>query len=285
MVALVGFTEFLGSIGILSIFIFVITSMISMGLKFSFKSLISPLKDLKMDFLSIIVNFAIIPLIVIFIVYLFPLSTGLSTGLIILGCAAGAPFIPKLVEIGKGNTPYSIGLMLLLMIITIGFLPVVLPFVLPGVNVNPFDIAKPLFLLMLCPLVISILFRYRYEDISKEIEPFFSKASSLALLVIVISLLVVYFNEIVGVIGTTAVIASIIIILASFVIGYFFGGKDKRTKFTLGVGTSQRNLAASFTIASTNFNDPEVLTMIMVFGLVALLIILPLSAETGKKRK
>ncbi|BDZ69551.1 bile acid:sodium symporter family protein [Methanobacterium petrolearium] len=285
MVALVEFTDFLGSIGVLALFIFIISSMISMGLNYSLKSIISPLKDFKMDLLSIVANFVIIPLITITIVYLFPLGTGLSTGLILIGCAAGAPFLPKLAQIGKGNVPYSIGLMVLLMLITIGFLPLVLPFVLPGVTVNPLDIAKPLVILMLCPMIISMLFRYRYEDISKEIEPFFSKTSSLALFVLVISFFVVYFNQIMGIIGSTAIIASVIIFLTAFVVGYLLGGKDKNTKFTLGVGTSQRNLAAAFTIATTNFNNPEVLTMVIVFGLMALLIIMPLAAETGKKRR
>jgi predicted Na+-dependent transporter len=284
MIPVMEFTEFLGSIGVLSVFIFIISSMISMGLKFSMNEIVSPLKNLKLDLIAIIVNFILAPIVVSLIVFILPLSQGLSIGLILLSCAAGAPFIPKLVQIGKGNVAYSISLMVLLMVFSIIFLPIALPLILQGVSVNPLDIAKPLVLLMLCPLIIAMLFKMRYSDISKEIEPFFSKVSNLAMFVLIVSFLVVYFNQITGVIGTTAIIASIAIILILFAIGFLLGGKEKSMKFTLGVASSQRNLAAAFAIATTNFNDPEVLTMLIVFGLIGLLIIMPLSAEIGKKK-
>ena len=66
-----------------------------------------------------------------------PLSDGLATGLIITGTAAGAPFLPKLVQLAKGNTAFSVGLMTLLMVVTVIYLPIVLPILLPGASVSP----------------------------------------------------------------------------------------------------------------------------------------------------
>jgi len=39
---------------------------------------------------------------------------------------------------------FTAGLMVLLMVITIAYLPIVLPFVLTGVQVNPWEIAQSL---------------------------------------------------------------------------------------------------------------------------------------------
>ena len=64
--------------------------------------------------------------------------------------AAGAPFLPKLVQGAKGNVAFGVGLMVLLMVVTIGYMPLVLPFLLPGVQVNPWDIAQSLIVLMRC---------------------------------------------------------------------------------------------------------------------------------------
>jgi len=62
-----------------------------------------------------------------------------------LGTAAGAPFLPKLAQIAKGNLAFGVGLMVLLMVVTVGYLPLVLPILLPGVSVNPAEIARSLF--------------------------------------------------------------------------------------------------------------------------------------------
>ena len=81
------------------------------------------------------------------------LDEPLGVGLLLLGTAAGAPFLPKLAQTGKGGSSVrGGGLMVLLMVITVGYLPLVLPLFLPGVSVNPAKIARSLFLLMLLPL-------------------------------------------------------------------------------------------------------------------------------------
>ena len=59
-----------------------------------------------------------------------------GVGLLLLGCAAGAPFLPKLAQLAKGNLPFGVGAMVLLMVITVTYLPIVLPLLLPGVAVN-----------------------------------------------------------------------------------------------------------------------------------------------------
>jgi hypothetical protein len=48
------------------------------------------------------------------------------------GPGGGAPFLPKLAQISKGNLAFAVGLMVLLMVITVGYLPIVLPLLLPG---------------------------------------------------------------------------------------------------------------------------------------------------------
>ena len=73
------------------------------------------------------------------------LDQPLGVGLLLLGTAAGAPFLPKLAQIAKGNLAFGVGLMVLLMVVTVGYLPLVLPVLLPGVSVNPAEIARSLF--------------------------------------------------------------------------------------------------------------------------------------------
>ena len=92
------------------------------------------------------------PLGAVVLCTLLRLDQPLGVGLLLLGTAAGAPFLPKLAEIAKGNLAFAVGLMVLLMVVTVGYLPLVLPLLLPGVSVNPAKIARSLILLMLLPL-------------------------------------------------------------------------------------------------------------------------------------
>ena len=52
-------------------------------------------------------------------------------------------------QIAKGEVAASVGVLVLLMGTTVFYLPLVLPLLLPGVQVSPLDIAKSLVLLML----------------------------------------------------------------------------------------------------------------------------------------
>ena len=54
---------------------------------------------------------------------LFRLDQPMGVGLLLLGSAAGAPFLPKLAQIAKGNLAFGVGLMVLLMVVTVGYLP------------------------------------------------------------------------------------------------------------------------------------------------------------------
>lgn len=52
--------------------------------------------------------------------------------MIIAGAAAGAPFLPKLVQTARGSLALGVGLMVVLMGESIVYLPIVLPLLLPG---------------------------------------------------------------------------------------------------------------------------------------------------------
>ena len=93
------------------------------------------------------------------------LDEPLGVGLLLLGCAAGAPFLPKLAQLSRGNLPFAVGAMVLLMIITVGYLPIVLPLLLPEVTVNPAKIAQSLIVLMLLPLGVGLFVKACHREI------------------------------------------------------------------------------------------------------------------------
>ena len=268
----------------LSVLVFVISSMLAMGLSLTIPQIMQPLKNPRLVILALAANFVLVPILAYIILLVIPLEQGLAIGLILMATAAGAPFLPKLAEAAKGNMAFSVGLMVLLMIVTIIYLPLVLPFLLQGVEVNPWEIAQSLVVMMLIPLAAGLFIKARYESTAASLYPHMSQASSLAIVLLIVSALVLNFSNIIGVIGTGAIIAILLFLVGSFVIGFFLGGKDSGIRSVLGLGTAQRNLSAALVVGGQNFgDDPNVLVFIIVAALIGLVLLMAIGGELGKR--
>ena len=277
-------TEVIETLATLSVLVFVIGSMASMGLSLRLKQITSSLKNTRLVIMALAVNFILVPLVAYGITLLFPLDEPLRIGLILLSTAAGAPFLPKLAEAAKGNAAFSVGLMVLLMMVTIIYLPIVLPLLLGGVDVNPWEIAQSLLLLMLLPLAIGLFINGRYSEIAAKLQPVFSQASSTALILLTVLGLVLNFREMINLVGSFGILAAVLFLLAALAMGYLLGGSDPETKSVMGLGTAQRNISAALVVAGQNFGI-DVITYLMVVSIVGLVVLMPLAGELGKRRK
>src|SRR5262249_61830191 len=111
--------------------------MLAMGLGLTVGQIVAPLRSLRLVVLSLVVNFVLMPAAAIGFAKLLRLDEALGIGLLLLGAAARAPFLPLLAQIAKSNLAVALGLMVLLIVVTFGYLPVVLPFLVAGAPVNP----------------------------------------------------------------------------------------------------------------------------------------------------
>ena len=262
---------------------FVLSSMLAMGLSLTVTQIVTPLKNVQLISLSVLANFLLMPLAALGLSRLLRLEEPLGIGLLLLGTAAGAPFLPKLAQVAKGNVAFAVGLMVLLMVITVAYLPLVLPFFLPGVTVNPMKIAQSLFLLMLLPLAAALTVKPRFPDFSARAKPVLAKTSSIALLAVISLLIITNFNSVLSVFGTGAILAGLIFIFLGYLIGWLLGGPKSDTRAVLGLGTSQRNIAAALVVGSQSFSDPKVVVMVVVVAIVGLLILFPVARKLSKK--
>ncbi len=157
------FVSFLSTLAALSGLTFVVASMLGTGLSLTVAQIVQPLKNVRLvilALLALLANFVLVPLLAFGIARLLPLDEALQIGLIVLATTAGAPFLVKEVQAAQGNLSLGVGLMFLLMVVTIFYVPIVLPFLLPGVEVNAWDNAKSLIVTMLLPIVLGLLCCY-----------------------------------------------------------------------------------------------------------------------------
>jgi BASS family bile acid:Na+ symporter len=115
--------EFFQAIASIAGLLFVVASMLAMGMALTMQQIIEPLRNVRLVILALLANFVLVPLLAYVITLILPLEQDLEIGLIVLATAAGAPFLPKLVQGAKGNIAFGVGLMVLLMVVPLSICP------------------------------------------------------------------------------------------------------------------------------------------------------------------
>jgi predicted Na+-dependent transporter len=275
--------EFFVALAQLSGVLFVVTSMVAMGLSLTVPQIVAPLRNVRLVLLALLANFVLVPLVVFVLIRVIPLEQSLQIGLLLLATAAGAPFLPKLVEVAKGDVAFGVGLMVLLMVVTIAYMPIVLPLLLPGVQVDSRAIAQSLIVLMLLPLGISLLVRAYAPETAAAFQPVMTRASSLAILILMVVGLGLNVSNILGLLGTGGILALLLFVGASLAIGLVLGESDPAARSVMGLGTAQRNISAALVVGSQNFTDPNVLTTVLVGAILLLLVLMPTARRLGAR--
>ena len=277
--------EILSKAATVAMLSFVVSSMLAMGAGLTVPQIAEPLRNARLVILTLLANFVVMPLGALALAKVLWLDEPLGIGLLLLGCAAGAPFLPKLAELAKGNLAFAVGAMVLLMVVTIGYLPVVLPLLLPGVTVDPWQIARSLLLLMLLPLVIGLALKAYYGDLAARVKPALDWISNVSLILLVCLITAANIDKVLQVFGTRGILAGILFIALGLGTGWLLGGPDIGTKRVVALGTGQRNIAAALVVASQSFADQKVVVMVIVVAIVGLVVLMPLSRAMANLKK
>src|SRR6478672_7262303 len=263
---------------------FVVSSMLAMGSGLTIRQIIEPLRNARLVLLALLANFVLMPLGALALAKVLWLDNPFAVGLLVLGCAAGAPFLPKLAELAKGNLAFAVGAMVLLMVVTVGYLPIVLPLLLPGVTVDPWKIARSLVLVMLLPLAAGLVLKAFYEHWAARVKPLLDRISNVSLILLVLLITAANIDKVLEVFGTRGILAGLLFVALGFGIGWLLGGPGNDTRRVLALGTGQRNIAAALVVGSQSFSDPRVVVMVVVVAIVGLIILMPLSRALANHR-
>lgn len=262
--------------------LFVVSSMIAMGLGLTMGEIVAPLRRAAGVILGLLANFVVMPAAALGLARVLRLDPEFGVGLLLLGAAAGAPFLPKLVQTARGDLAFSVGLMVLLMVVTVGYLPLVLPLLVPGVSVDPLAIARSLVVLMLIPLALSLLLRARASGPAARLKPIVDRLSTLSLVALMALITLANIENVIAVFGTGAILAAILFLGVGLGAGWLLGGPERGTRTVTALGTAQRNIAAALVVGGQSFSDPKVVVMIVVVAIVGLFVLFPVSRALSR---
>lgn len=263
--------------------LFTITSMLGVGMSLTAKQIVDPLHNLRVLVVALIAGFVLVPLWAIALTSVIPTGNEQKTAVILLAACAGGPFIPLLIQMAKGRRPLAAGAMVLLLVVTIFYVPFALPLMLPYVQVDAVTIAGNLALFMLLPLIIGLLVKWRYQELAGSWQPHVARFSIYSLLFMMAAGLPVALPKILDTLGTWLIVATILLALGGALIGYVFAlgiGMVPERRKVMSLGTGQRNLAAALLVASHDFSaDTFVATLVAC--LVLTIVMHLIAAEWG----
>lgn len=267
----------------IAVFLVAIFSMMGMGLGLKLQQVLEPLRNVQRVAIAIVANFILVPLLCWLLTRILPLSDGFQIGLMLLAAGAGSPFVPMLVSLSKGNQAWTAALMVLFTLVTVIYMPLMLPLMLPGVKVDPVGIAKSLLVVMLLPLIAGLFVHAWREPLALRLVPILSKISIITLILMLVLLVILGHDQLLGAIGRFGILAAAAMVLVATGIGYVLGGPGGDNQRALAFGTGSRNVSAAMVIAAQNFSDKPDVVLIAVLALLSTVCLqIPLAKWLGR---
>ncbi|MGA9271354.1 MAG: bile acid:sodium symporter [Lutimonas sp.] len=266
------------------VMIFTVTNLAAMGLEINKDEAVKALKNPRFILLILVWGWIVGPAIAYGLTILIPLSEAHAAGLLLISLAPTAPFFPLMVTRARGDMSSAGAFILVATIGTVIFLPILVPFLIKGLVVSVWGLAKPLLLMVLLPLLVGLSIKVYKEPLALKIGPAIKKIGTLFLLITAVMTFWLYWEEMLSAIGSYAVGAQILFFAIITFLSYkvpFGLKKTQRSGMALGMCT--RNIAAVF-VAYFGITNPDPGVFVMIVLVVPLALIVALIAARIFKR-
>jgi len=174
---------------------------------------------------------------------------------------------------------FTAALIPLAMVATVVLLPLLAPWLMKGLTLNAWSLAKPLLLLVLLPLVVCAAIKVYASRVADTLFPVFKRLAGISTLATLGFVVVFYFQEFVRTLGSYAIGAEVLFILALALVSYRLGfGLSQGQRSSMALAMATRNGAPMLAVF-TAFpdQDPRMLVMFLLSGPVPALVAFPLA--------
>lgn len=256
------------------VLVFVLSTMLNLGLTQRPKAILEHLRHRAFVLKMLLVNFVLAPLVMVLLVRVVRLDPALEAGLLVFSVCAGAPFLIKLTQMAEHHLALGAAVMFLLMVITVPYVPLVLPWLLTDVSVDAWAIARSLLLQLVLPTALGMALARWVPGLARPLQPWAARVAGLTLYAVIAATLIGYFRDMLDVVGSGAIFLLLVFIAATLGAGYWAGSGEDHYEDVGALGTAQRNTAAGLIIAVQNFEDPDVLVMMTLANTIGIVLLL-----------
>lgn len=231
----------------ISLVIFMAGNLLDMGLRLKLGTALVGLRNMRFVSFSLLWCFVLGPAVAYGLTRLIPLEAPYAMGLILIGLAPCAPFLPAMVDRARGDLGYTASFMLLASVGMVAYMPLAVPLLVQGLSVSAWVVAKPLLAVVLVPLVIGMVTLRRAPGFAARAQPVVKKITGLVTIIMLVLCLVVYGEAFIGSAGSYATLAQVIFYCAVTAGSYMLAfGLPQNRRSVLALGVCTRNLGAAF---------------------------------------
>jgi predicted Na+-dependent transporter len=245
--------------------------MLGAGLTIEIKQIVELGKRIRLVVVGVLANFLVVPLIFYLCIAWLPISADIKIGMMLMASAPIAPMAPvPFVEKAKGDVVYSVGLMLLVAVLSIVLTPLILSLSIPksvgGVSLDPIQIVKTLLMVQLIPIGIGMAVRRTRPKWAEAMTKVIPRIGQIGLLVGVGLLFAQQASQMLSIGLFPFVVMPILVVLSLLVGDWMLIGEASDKRRSLAVSTAIRNVPLAFLIAGENFPDTVVAPVVLVFS-------------------
>jgi BASS family bile acid:Na+ symporter len=264
--------------------VMLLTLVASLGMTFSVKQILEPLRRVWLLAGTLVVNLALAPLVAIGVCHLFPLTSQARVGVAIVAVGAAGPVGLKSCELAKrADLAMAVSFTIVLQLVNIVAVPLWAKAIVTGATVNPWSILTDLLILVLAPLVVGLILRSRYPEHRDGWKAGLDKTSNIALYVLIAFGLAANWKAVVTSLGSWVILASVVIVLVYVVLGWAVAFRNQQAAITISMISAMRFTPIGLVVISTVLhNQGAYLTPALLFALVDTFVPLATGAEIGR---
>jgi bile acid:Na+ symporter, BASS family len=230
----------------ITLVIFMAGNLLHMGLTLKVRDAVVALGNMRFLGLGLVWSFGVCPALAWLLTKVFPMPEPYAMGMLFLGLAPCAPFLPAVSQRAGGDPAYVAAFILMASVGTVITMPLAVPVLVDGFTADAWSIAKPLVFLVAIPLAVGIVIKSISAGIAGGLCPVVSKATAGATVLMLVLVLVIYRNDFVSIAGLYAI--GLLTLYCSIVVSfaYMMGiGLSRSEKSVLALGVCTRNIGAA----------------------------------------
>lgn len=256
----------------LTIAVFMAGSLLEMGLKLDLQRASHALRDIRFMVTALFWSFVVGPALAMLLAKGLPLAEPYALGLILLGLAPCAPFVPLLAEKAGADLNYVAAYLLLAALGTLIILPIMIPILAPQLTADSWTIARPLLLFIALPLAVGICVRLVAGTVAEKSHPIVKKVTGIDIILMLGIVLLLYWRDFLSAVGTYAIGAQILYYCLLAATAYSLGfGLSREKKNTLALGLCTRNVGAAIApLLSVSGSDQRATVMCVMAVFITL---------------
>lgn len=267
-------TEALGLLFNITIIVFMAGNLGEVGLTLRVNEALSAIRNVRFLLFTLFWCFIFSPAIAVLLTFLVPLGTPYALGLTMLGLAPCTPAMPVMVKMAGGSRAYMSALMVVAYSGTVVLMPLLTPFLAPGLSADAWAIAMPLILFVALPFLVGMLIRVSSVTFAERAAPIVKRLTSLNTVVLVTLMVWLYRADLFSAIGTFAAATQVLYYAVLGVAAYAFSrGLPYEQKSVMVIGVCTRNVGPALApLVALPGSPPEAIAMCILAVLLGAIV-------------